>query len=198
MRPTDPRAPISGRESSTLLEDLCVALRDVGVHDRRGLPSDRQKAAIGRVQSLDQELSGRGVAIRERISQLSAETGWLMEQLLDERREYPRTRPRLRDHDGIRRALRCSGCRTRERPESDEHFFICNYCLRMVSGLLEQRASGPHALIFRSYTPEARCEHADESTPVAVYPWHGEHDDIARGFCETCIAEELRRRGQAG
>ncbi len=53
----------------------------------------------------------------------------------------------------------------------------------------------PALLLMRTYTPEARCEHAGDDTVLAVYPWYGMHDDVGQGFCLACVDEEYRRRG---
>jgi hypothetical protein len=53
----------------------------------------------------------------------------------------------------------------------------------------------PELLLLRSYTPEARCAHANDETVLAVYPWYGGEDGISKGFCRTCIEDELKRRG---
>jgi hypothetical protein len=197
MRNTDPRPPLNMLSSDEVLEQLCLALRDVGVHDGRAPLSERGIAAIERVKGADSELRNRGLDPAADVVQLSQETGWLMQALLDDCRAYPGRRPRLREKDGVRRAFRCVGCRQRERPESDEDFFLCDDCLKMVAEHLAARTAPPNVFIFRTYTAEARCPHADEDTVLAVYPWYGEHDDIGRGFCEKCIAQELESRRSA-
>lgn len=195
MRPSDPRPPLSERPNEDVLEELCLALRDVGVHDSWGVLSDRGKAAIERVQAAVRELNARGVGLHEQVAQLSGETGWQMDALLKECQEYPRVRPRLRERDGIRRALRCRACSSRERPESDERYFLCDQCLTAVAAAIRERKAMPALLLMRTHTPEARCGHAGDDTVLAVYPWCGMHDDVGQGFCLACVDEEHRRRG---
>jgi hypothetical protein len=195
MRPSDPRPPLSEWDLGDVVEELCVALRDVGVHDSRGDLSDRSKKAIERVRSADSELRSRGVEVGQRLALLSEETGWRMKDLLDECRAYPEIRPRLRQKDGVRRALRCHGCSENERPESDERYFLCDGCLRKVAHAIGEKRPMPALLLLRTYTLEARCRHADDDTVLAVYPWYGMNDDVGPGFCGQCIADELRRRG---
>ena len=61
MRNTLPEPPVEERDTTKLIEDLCLALRDVGVRDH-GLPDDeRSIAAITSVQQLHAELEKRAV-----------------------------------------------------------------------------------------------------------------------------------------
>jgi hypothetical protein len=53
MRSTDPKAPLLERESENLLEELCLALRDMGVFDWSLTTSDRGLDAMRRVKELD-------------------------------------------------------------------------------------------------------------------------------------------------
>jgi hypothetical protein len=195
MRNSEPRPSLSDLPSGDVVEELCLALRDVGTHDSWGDLSDWSKAAIERAQAADLELRSRGVDASERVVGLSVETGWRLDDLLEQCRKYPSLRPRLREGDGIRRALRCHGCSARERPESDERYFLCHQCLGKVAAAIRDLKALPALLLMRTYTPEARCGHSDDDTVVAVYPWYGMHDDVGPGFCATCIDEELRRRG---
>ena len=195
MRSSDPRPPLTEWATGEVIEELCLALRDVGVHDSGGTLSDWSQKAIERVRTADRELRSRHVDVDQRIANLSEETGWRMRELFNECREYPDTRPRLREKDGIRRALRCHGCSASERPEGDEKYFLCDSCLKKVAGAIQEKRPMPALLLMRSYTPEARCQHADDDTVVAVYPWYGMNDDVGQGFCMTCIGDELRRRG---
>jgi hypothetical protein len=195
MRPTDPRPPLAEWEPTELLDELCVALRDVGVHDSWGPLSDRSKKAIERVRSADSELRSKGIDTEQRLASLSEETGWRMKDLFDECRAYPGVRPRLREKDGVRRVLRCHGCSENARPESDERYFLCDGCLKKVAHAIQEKRPMPALLLLRTYTPEARCPHADDDTVLAVYPWYGMDDDIRQGFCGQCLADEFQRRG---
>jgi hypothetical protein len=195
MRPSDPRPPLAEWEPSELIEELCLALRDVGVRDAWGELSDRSKNAIERVRLADSELRSREIDVDPRLVRLSDETGWRMKDLLEECRAYPSVRPRLREKDGVRRALRCHGCSAAESPEGDERYFLCDGCLKKVAHAIQEKRVLPALLLLRTYTPDARCRHASDDTVLAVYPWFATDDAVGPGFCGQCIDEEFRRRG---
>jgi hypothetical protein len=97
VRPSDPRPPLAKWATGEVLEELCLALREVGVHDGWGALSDWSQRAIERVRAADRELRSRNSDIEQRLANLSEETGWRMTDLLTECRAYPDTRPRLRE-----------------------------------------------------------------------------------------------------
>ena len=129
------------------------------------------------------------------MRRLSAETGWDMVSLLDDCRGNPAIRPYLREADGIRRAFRCSACKRAERPEDDTTFFLCDSCLRVMLNALSAPGDHPEMLLFRTYTPTARCQHASDNTLLAVSPWYGDDNEFGGGFCAQCVRRELERRG---
>lgn len=185
-----------GTWESSLLEDLCVDLRRVGVHEA-GIPSDsRTVAFVEAVQSKFAELTTRGVELGPRIAALSAECGWDMEELLTQCVAYPKLIPMVREADGVRRALRCPGCRSRERPQSDDHFFLCSECLHACLHAVRVRVPLPGMLLFRTYSQQWRCPHAGDETVLVKYP--DEYELYGTGSCETYIVEELNRRKRAG
>ena len=100
MRSTPPPPPISERSDTRVVEDLCLAVRNVGVWEH-ALPTDaRALAHVQEVQVLPVELQQRNVDATARLERLSEETGWLMPQLLDECLRFPTILPRVRLLDG--------------------------------------------------------------------------------------------------
>ena len=170
VRNTDPE-PAVPDASDALVESLCLALRDVGVREV-SLPEDAHAVAhVRRLQTLHDAILARGIDISDRIEALSAETGWDMSELLEQCLRYPEVMPEVRESDGVRRQFRCPGCMQRERPSDDDRFFLCNDCLVVVRNALRTMRPIPRLFLFRSYSPDARCPHPSEDTPLAVYPW---------------------------
>lgn len=114
MKNTPPEPPIEQRETGELVEDLCLALRDVGVGDQNLPDGEWVVSAVRRVQRLHGELSRRGADVTRRLERLSEETSWQMPPLLRDCLMYPEVIPYVRERDGVRRALRCLACRKRE------------------------------------------------------------------------------------
>jgi hypothetical protein len=127
MRNTPPIPPIEQCDSTTLIEDLCLALRDVGGYwfpDHEGCASKK----IEEVQRIHAELAARQVDIRERLEVLTEETSWLMADLLNDCLSYPKVLPYVREKDGIRRSLRCPLCGKSEFPDRSG-VWMCDNCL---------------------------------------------------------------------
>jgi hypothetical protein len=191
MHDTPPPPPIHQRDTRTLVEDLCVELRNVGVYDS-GLPDgSRVLAAIGAVREIAAELGSRGVDYSARLAELSEQTRWRMADLLADCLAFPKTTPYVRATDGIRRTLRCGLCRQADYPPGASQR-ICDDCPRRVVNAIEQRSPIDGIVLFRTYSPRARCTHADSETVLAVVFWT---DDVD-GQCRTCFQDELDRRGR--
>ena len=191
MRNTPRAPPIEQRETSELIEDLCIALRKVG---GCWFPVDDGRAAelIGEVQEIHTELVSRQVDVRERISRLSDETLWQMQPLLRECIEYPKSVPYVRDKDGVRRSFRCPICNVREVPDR-EGIWLCDQCLAKALESVQNRIPSTGLVLFRTYNESKRCKHADAETVMMTFD--DEYDyDIGNSFCELCIAEEQQRR----
>lgn len=152
MKNTPAELPIEQRETEELVEDLCLALRDVGVSDY-DLPEGKQAvSAVLRVQQLHGELSRRGADVTRRIERLSVETSWQMIPLLRECLMYPEVIPYVRERDGIRRALRCPACREREMPRrGGVGVWLCDACRA------ELAASGRSKLMRVKITSVDHC-----------------------------------------
>jgi len=65
FRDTPPRPPIANRTAHDLVEDLCLALRAVGVGSRE---------AVAEALAIAAELDARGVSSVDRLNRLSEET----------------------------------------------------------------------------------------------------------------------------
>jgi len=198
MRATPQPPPLNQRASDELIEELCIALREVGLSTRFLPYSEPDPDIVGevsRVQELVTELSGRGVDVAPRLSRLSEETGWLMNALYDECLRFPTIRPWVRAMDGLRIAMRCEACREREHPDDDRRLRICDSCVLILDNAIATQTAQENLLLFRTYNPEARCRHADGDTVLGVYPWDVEWSEgFPVGHCRDCLGEELRRR----
>jgi hypothetical protein len=190
-------SPPGERDSSGLLEDLCLALRKVAMHEGYYRPDERTHQAVRDVLAVAAELDRRRVDAAPRLEQLSKETSWLMQELLAECRRLPDGNPRVRDLEGIRRYLRCPYCRVAERPESDEAHHACDACLSKMAASFESLMPVPGTVLFRTYSPEWRCVHADGDT-VLVSMRQEDEGFLAPGECRRCIEAALARRPCGG
>ncbi len=183
--------PLGARATDQLLDDLAVALRHVGVSDW-GLPSNaRLVEHISQVKAIQAELAGRGLDGSSRLEILSKETGWQMQELLDDCLAFPKKMPYVREQDGIRRTLRCQACRNAERPADAKLFWFCNACMERVVDAIRSRIPCSGIYLIRTYSPQCRCPHADGDTVLAT----DVDTDFPRfGVCEKCVVEEIERR----
>ena len=136
------------------------------------------------------ELAARRVDCHPRLEQLSEETGWQIPALLDDCLAYPQQLPYVREPDGIRRYLRCQLCSKSERIPDAKVFWFCEACMGRVLEAVRQRAPIPGIYLFRSYSTECRCAHADADTVLAT----DHYSDVLYGVCDRCIYEEIERR----
>jgi hypothetical protein len=194
MRNTSPDPSIDQRSTTRLLEDLCLALRDIGVGDY-GLPNDdRAVSAIRNVQQIHAELENRGADCRSRIAQLSEETKWQMEPLLQECLAFPKTIPYVRESDGVRRSFRCYVCAKQEFPDR-QGLSLCDICLAQAAIAARNKKPWGGLLFFRTYNESKWCKHADADTVMMAFDYEYELD---YAWCERCSAEERDRRLKIG
>src|SRR5215207_2079190 len=150
MRNTTPELPIEERDTPGLIDDLCLALRDVGVRDH-SLPNDaRAVSAIENVQRIHAELERRGANLTHRVARLSEETEWQMAPLLQECLDYPRVIPYVRESDGVRRAFRCFVCQKLEFPDRSG-LLLCDACLVQAAESTQSLIPWGGLLLFRIY-----------------------------------------------
>jgi len=166
-------------------------LRDVGVRDYELPDGQRVVEAIDAVQSIKAELDCRQFDVRERIALLSEQTRWRMFDLLEDCLAFPKIIPYVKEADGIRWRPRYSRCRRPERPPESQEFWLCGDCIRSVIDTIRARTPIDGITLFRTYNPEARCEHADSETVLATVPWAS---DIIFGNCQRCYVQELENR----
>lgn len=190
IRNTPPRPPVECDTTANLVEDLCRALRNVGLSF-----GERAVGHIKTVQRIHNELVKRGesLQLRQRIAQLSLDTRWQMERLLAECLAYPAATPQVRESDGIRRHFRCPCCEKHEYPDWD-HIALCDLCLARVITAVDKKEPFGHIVIYRTYNPSWRCEHADDDTVLVMT-----HDEdglsiLEHGLCRRCLTEEQERR----
>lgn len=180
-----------------LLEDLCIALRDVAVREGSLPRSEDAQTAVRQAVEIAAELDVRGVTTSERLDRLAQETGWLMNQLLDDCKQFPRVVPRVRELDGIRRYLRCGYCKAAERPEDDVRWGACDACLRRIVESLDSLNLLEGTVLFRTYNAEWRCEHADADTVLLAANFY-EEGFLGPGACRRCLENELTQREAKG
>jgi hypothetical protein len=190
MHDTPPPPPPQERDTVTLLEDLCVALRDVGVYDYELPAGARVLKAVEDVRAIHHELEHRGADPTERLAELSEQTRWQMAALLQDCLGYPQVTPYVREQDGVRRHLRCYLCRQAERPADARTFWFCDGCLRRILVAIDRREPIDGVVLFRTYNEGCRCEHADAETVLASESW----SDTIFGNCRRCFEDELARR----
>jgi hypothetical protein len=193
MKNTPPPVPIGERDTPSLIEDLCLALRNVGVYDWDLPNGERVQQQIAAVRDIKRELDLRTIQTDDRIIRLSNETNWRMQDLLQDCLTFPDTMPYVKDVDGNRRTLRCWLCRSHERPADAQVFWWCNECLIRVLQAIQQRKPLDGIILFRTYNPDARCQHADFETVLVA----ASDSEKVYGNCAKCMEDELTRRTSA-
>ena len=192
MPNTPPPPPVNERETENLIEELCTELRHVACHDSELPNGERARSHIQAVQEIHQELVVRGANISPRLTRLSEETKWQMQELLRDCLAYPNRFPFVREQDGIARTLRCYLCHEAERPLGAEVFWFCDKCMNVVKEATHNHTPMKGLVLFRTYNAECRCNHADDDTVLAT----DEYNDLLFGVCEQCIDDEIERRKQ--
>jgi len=190
------RPPIGHRDTAELLEDLCLALRNVAVREDRLPNGEGARETVQEVVELAAELDRRGVKSKTRLDRLSQETGWQMNELLADCRSYPNVIPWVRESDGIRRCFRCAYCKQAERPEDDVRYRACNRCLEQIIRSFDSLRSVVGTVLFRTFSADWRCKHADSET-VLVGVDQYEELLLGPGECVICVKELLKAREDA-
>ena len=177
-------------DTPELLEQLMLALRNVAVWEAYSSEESSNGEWIEMVQRVHRVLEGRGAEEDCHLQNLSRETGWLMESLLEECLLWPRVIPHVRELDGVRRFYRCWRCKQREFPMNSGES-VCNFCLEELIVLLCQRTPPEGVVFFRTYNESRWCPHADAETVLMT---GDDADFLANGRCEACLKAELQRR----
>lgn len=192
FRNTPPDPPITERDTEWLIEDLCIALRNVGSRLGWGPPDNQDIENIHNVHALSAELNKRGVELQPRLERLTEETGWLMPVLLEDCLKSPEKVPYVRERNGMRRSFQCPLCQQEEFPDITGIAIGAN-CLQEIRIALERPAPPAGVIFYRTYNTDKRCRHANDDTVLAVLD--NEYDlTLHDAFCQQCINEELVRR----
>lgn len=190
MANTPPPPPLPQLSTRELLDELCIELRNVGVKDW-GLPNDeRVLAHIRQVCGIHAELVNRKVGAAAKLAELSSQTKWQIERLLEDCLAFPRKMPYVRELDGIRKTLRCQCCRQAERHPDAKLFWFCDNCLTATISAIQKHEPIAGVRLFRTYNSECRCEHADSETVLACDYYVEE----LVGVCAMCLETQLKRR----
>jgi hypothetical protein len=192
VRNTPGRSHVSDRNTETLLEDLCIALRDVAVAEWDLPDGPRVVSQINDVKTIIEEIAKRGVDCTARIATLCKETGWQVDLLLTECVSFPQTVPWVRRLDGVRRRFQCVVCHKAEYPNGTE-ILLCDGCVDRALLAIEGKTDSPGLFIYRTYTPSGRCRHADDET-VLMTVEYDEFEFYGVGRCAVCLREEIGRR----
>ncbi|MEJ7848308.1 MAG: hypothetical protein WKF92_09490 [Pyrinomonadaceae bacterium] len=190
MQNTPSQLPITQRPTDELIEDLCLALRDVGVRTWSLPNDDFAVSAVRNVQQIYALLRQRNADIRSRIERLSEETSWQMKTLLEECLAFPEVIPYVKDADGVRRALRCSICQKREHLDR-EGIWLCDVCLAQAKDSIESLIPMKGLLLLRIYNEENWCKHANSETVLIAFD---DYDTLGNIYCNQCFSEEQARR----
>lgn len=190
MRNTLPEPPVEQRDTPTLIEDLCLELRDVGGQNFNSPNNERGVASIERVQQIHVELKKRAIDYQPRLARLTEETKWQMEPLLQECLAYPEVVPHVREGDGVRRLFRCYVCQKREFPDH-KGLLLCNTCLTHSAESIRTRVPWGGMLLLRIYNESYWCKHANAETVMAAFD---DYETLGSTWCEQCIAREQERR----
>jgi hypothetical protein len=189
LRNTPPPLPLSERDTPTLVEDLCIALRNVAVFDRDLPDGARVISFIDEVKAIAVILETRQQDVHARLLRLTEETEWQILPLFTACLAYPAQIPYVRDLTGLRRRFRCA-CRMSEIP-TGAHLWMCDRCLQRVTAMLSTGQAADRWQIYQSADPARWCPHADATTSMITDDW--EYWD-APGDCLTCLQEERTRR----
>jgi hypothetical protein len=196
MRDTPPPPPLTEWSDAALLEELGLALRDVASSEANLPFGERAVSHVRRVQAAHAELAARGVECGAYLDELSAVTKWQMTPMLAECLAFPRVIPAMRDEDGVRRRYRCPRCGRGEYPDHGG-MWLCDACIAAAIAAVRAREPLPGMVVFRAYSPEQPCAHADSETVLVAVD---DSDIFGPGYCAECLIAEqrLRVRKQAG
>jgi hypothetical protein len=176
-----------------------MALRDVieaeellaefdGGRNPEGSEYERVCGLVQRVCNLNGMIEKRTDDISLPLEQLSAHTGIDMTQLLNDCLEFPDVIPYVRKLNGMRRMFICY-CGEREAVDR-EGLKLCTHCVSAALECVREKRKGAGFVIYRSYSPEVRCRHADFNTVLITLYREGTWPP---GWCELCLLHEVQR-----
>lgn len=186
MRAFDPSIPIGDWTRDQLLLELDVALRELAFV--RDFPTGPLAcAAVARVRRAHAEIARREVDLATSLRDWSESTGWRMDECLRDALDHPKSIPYVRRSNGVRIAFECWCC-TEGEHAAVTRTRLCRACLQRVVALVRERTPSETFLIYRTYSPEFRCEHANDETVLALGGW----EPPTPGWCERCLLDDLR------
>lgn len=199
FRNSRPRRPSEQVSSVEILNDLLMALRDVmdsekllaefsGGREPEGPDFEKARGLIQRVRKLYHALEKRSEDLSEPLEELSAHSGIDMKELLIDCLEFPRTIPYVRDLKGMRRLFLCF-CGKREAVDHDG-LGLCNQCLYAALDCVRDKKKSKGFILYRAYSPEVRCRHADFNTVLITLYKEGHWFPA---WCEMCLLQEKQR-----
>ena len=179
IRNTPPRPAMRDQDDSSVVEELCFTLRQVGVFNAQLPDGQKVRMAIAYVKELSAELEHRNVDPSSRIARLSRDTSWDMESLLRDTLAFPQAVPYL----ALTPHPTCGNC---GRPISRKALLaLCSPCL--THGL-KQLAAG------KSESHLDTCPICDRQEKGFLVYAHGLE---WMNYCRCCLEEERARRDSA-
>ena len=164
------------QDDSSVIEALCLALREVGVLNAQLPDGQKVRKRISYVKELREELEHRGVDPSSRVKRLSRETNWDMESLLRDTLAFPDAVPYL----ATTRNPTCGNC---GKPISRKALLaLCSPCITYG---LEQLAAGKS----KSHLDTCPiCGRQEKGFLVYAYglEW--------MNYCRSCLEEERAHR----
>jgi hypothetical protein len=179
IRNTPPPLQMRDQDDSSVIEELCLALREVGVLNAQLPDGQKVRKRIAYVKELHAELEQRDVDPSSRIARLSHETNWDMESLLRDTLAFPDTVPYL----AATPHPRCGNCG--KAISRKALLALCSPCL--MHGL-EQLAAGKTDSHLDTCSVCGRHEKG-----FLVYAYGLEW----MNYCRSCLEEERARRDSA-
>ncbi len=176
IRNTPSPPQICSQDDSKVIEELCLALREVGVLNEQ-LPDGRKvRKRIAYVKELCAELEQRGVDPSSRIERLSRETNWDMKSLLRDTLAFPDAVPYL----AMTRQPTCGSCG--KAISRKARLALCSPC---ITNGLEQLAAG-------------KTESHLDTCPICSRNEKGflvyAHGLEWMNYCRSCLKDEKARR----
>lgn len=204
VRSEKPKRPIDQVSPVELLNSLFVALSNVINYESilaefengrlvKGTELEEARDAIRNVSNLYRNLEKRSDIddLVRPLEELSDRTGLDMRQFLNECLEFPNVIPYARTTNGLRRIFTCF-CGRRE--AVDRHGLgLCLECLNTALICVKEKRRQPGFVLYRAYSLEVRCRHADFDTVLITIYKKGQW---LPAWCETCLLQEKQRIDQ--
>lgn len=179
IRNTPPKLHLRDQDDSSVIEELCLALRNVGVSNPELPDGGDVRQGIAYVKEINDELKHRGVDPSSRIARLSLETNWDMESLLKDTLAYPEAIPYLASTPNPK----CGNC-----GKLISRKAVLALCLPCLNSGLEQLEAGKAESHLNTCPICGRHEKG-----FLVYAYGIEW----MNYCKSCLEEERARNDAA-